>query len=120
MKNDNTMTIEELKKIAQQFVDERDWRQFHTPKNLAINISVEANELLEKFIWMECKESVCEITKNKQDIADEAADVLFSLLAFCNVAQLDLTTAFLKKMEQNRQKYPIEKSKGRWTKYDKL
>ena len=118
--NDQNSTIKDLKNIAKQLVDDRDWNQFHTPKDLSMNLSVEANELLEKFLWITSKDSFDEIDKNRQEIEDEVGDVLFSIFRFCSVANIDATAAFLQKIEKIKQKYPIEKSKGRHDKYTKL
>ncbi|MFA5999021.1 MAG: nucleotide pyrophosphohydrolase [Candidatus Babeliales bacterium] len=118
--NDQKTTIKDLKNIAKELVDERDWNQFHTPKDLSMNLSVEANELLEKFLWITSKASFEEIDKNRQEIEDEVGDVLFSILQFCTVSNIDVTAAFLQKVEKIKQKYPIEKSKGRHDKYTKL
>jgi NTP pyrophosphatase (non-canonical NTP hydrolase) len=107
------MKIKELQKLIASFRDERDWRQFHTPKNLAVSISIEAAELLEHFQWSDkCK--------NKKEIAYEMADVLAYLLLLADECDIDLEKAFLEKMKINEKKYPIEKSKGKSTKYTEL
>lgn len=118
--NDNQTTIEYLKNIATELVLERDWTQFHTPKDLSMNLSVEANELLEKFLWIKSAESFQEAVKNKNEIQDEVGDVIFSILRFCAITNIDATQAFIQKIEKIKKKYPIEKAKGRHTKYDKL
>lgn len=118
--DDSNTSLETLKKIATQLVDEREWNQFHTPKDLSMNLSVEANELLEKFLWITSKASFEEIEKNKQEIQDEIGDIIFSIVRFCSVANIDATFAFLQKIEKIKQKYPVEKSKGIHTKYNKL
>lgn len=118
--NDQKTTLCELKDIAQKLVDERDWHQFHTPKDLSMNLSVEANELLEKFLWITSKASFDEIEKNKAEIEDEVGDIIFSIVRFCSVANIDATQAFVQKIEKIKKKYPVEKSKGVHTKYNKL
>ena len=118
--NDTTTTVAQLKKIVSDFVQERDWQQFHSPKNLSMGIVGEATELMEKFFWMSLQESYASVTDNRQEIEDEAADVLFMLLAFCNASSIDIAAAFEKKVAQTKQKYPVEKSKGVYTKNDKL
>jgi dCTP diphosphatase len=118
--SDNTATVAQLKKIADQFIEGRDWKQYHSPKNLSMNISLEANELMEKFLWLTTQESVAEIDKNRQEIADEVADILFSLLCFANVTGIDLSLSFESKLEKIATKYPMDKSKGKREKYDKL
>ncbi|MCX5924477.1 MAG: nucleotide pyrophosphohydrolase [Candidatus Dependentiae bacterium] len=118
--NDQNTNLENLKNIATELVQQRDWNQFHTPKDLSMNLSVEANELLEKFLWITSKASFEEIDKNRQEIEDEVGDVLFSILRFCSVSNIDTTAAFLQKIEKIKLKYPIEKAKGRHDKYTKL
>jgi len=118
-KNDQTTTISDLKKLVQDFRDERDWKQFHTPKNLAQAISVEANELLEEFLWKTDQE-IDLLLKNPESrckVADELSDIMAFCFNFLNVTGIDLTQAMHKKIAQNREKYPIEKSKGNATKY---
>ncbi len=118
--NDQKYTLQELKEIATQLVEERDWQQFHTPKDLSMNLSVESNELLEKFLWITSKDSFEEINKNRSEIEDEVGDILFSILRFCAVSNIDIASSFVRKIEKIKQKYPIEKSKGRHDKYTKL
>ena len=117
--NDIKTTIQELKEVATKLVSERDWQQFHTPKDLSMNLSVEANELLEKFLWISSVSSFEEINKNRTEIEDEVGDILFSILRFCAVSNIDATTAFIKKIEKIKQKYPVEKVKGNYQKYTK-
>lgn len=118
--NDSTTTLQEIKEIATNLVAEREWQQFHTPKDLSMNLSVEANELLEKFLWITSKDSFAETENNRQEIEDEIGDILFSIVRFCSVANVDATKAFLQKIEKIKQKYPVEKSKGKHEKYNKL
>ncbi|MBV8661033.1 MAG: nucleotide pyrophosphohydrolase [Candidatus Dependentiae bacterium] len=118
--NDTTATFQELKNLISQVTQERDWTQFHSPKNVAVDISIEAAELLEKFIWMKEEDSFQAVEKNRQEIEDEAADVLYGILAFANAAKIDISSAFIRKLEEIKAKYPIEKAKGVYTKYNKL
>jgi NTP pyrophosphatase (non-canonical NTP hydrolase) len=118
--NDQKTTLSELKIVAQELVKERDWQQFHNPKDLSMNLSVEANELLEKFLWITSESSFEEINKNRTEIEDEVGDILFSILRFCSVSNIDAVTAFVKKIEKIKLKYPVEKSKGKYQKYTKL
>ena len=119
-KKDQITTIQDLKIIAQKFRDERDWQQFHTPKDLSMYIAIEAAELMEKFVWLSTQDSLLEIEKNSQEIKDEMADVFICLVHFCNTANIDMSSAFEKKLKEIAAKYPIEKSKGKSTKYDKF
>lgn len=118
--NDTQTTLEQLKKQIKQFVDERDWNQFHSPKNLAMYLSIEANELLEQFAWMDNAESFAALKTKREAIEDECADVLIVLAAFANACNIDLADVFAKKLEKTKQKYPIAKAKGRYTKYTEL
>jgi NTP pyrophosphatase (non-canonical NTP hydrolase) len=109
-----------LTKISQkaiQFRDERDWKQFHNPKNLAEAISIESGELLEKFLWMTTNESVSPEVHKVGEIKEEIADILIFLIYLCNSLNIDLSEAVEEKIEINRKKYPIEKARGSHKKY---
>lgn len=119
---DHQTNIQELKNKVQKFCEERDWDQFHNPKDLAIGLITEASELLEHFRY-KSDEEMKEIMKNPkkfQEVSEEAADILYMLLRFCQMNNIDLTTAFNKKLEKNYEKYPIEKSKGSNKKYNEF
>ncbi|RLI76388.1 nucleotide pyrophosphohydrolase [Archaeoglobales archaeon] len=112
--------MKELIKRVAKFRDERDWREFHTPKNLAISLVIEASELLEIFQWT-FDEELDDIVKLKRDkIEEEIADVLVYLLLLADVLKIDLEQAFFKKMEKNEQRYPVEKARGKANKYTEL
>ena len=100
-----------------KFRDDRDWKQFHNPKDLAISISLEAAELLEIFQWSGT-DVVCADKKDK--IAEELADVLVYCTLMADACGLDMDEIVQKKMEQNNNKYPVEKAKGKSDKYSKL
>lgn len=117
---DAKLTLQQLKDISDKFVQERDWGQYHSPKNLSMDISIEAAELMEKFLWLTTEESYEELEKNRQEISDELADVFFGILRFASVAKIDLASAFKHKLEQVGKKYPVEKAKGKREKYTKL
>jgi dCTP diphosphatase len=111
------------KKIAeelQKFATERDWDQFHTPKNLATSISVESAELLELFQWTRGQKDWKEIeeVEVKEKIENELADILLYLIRFSDLAKIDLEKVALRKIALNAQKYPIEKSKSSDKKYN--
>ena len=107
----------ELRRIMRQFADERDWGKFHTPKNLAIALSVEASELLEPFQWLENGKRE-ELGEEKfAAVRDEMADVLAYLVHLADRLDVDLYQALLAKMERNRLKYPAEKVRGDARKY---
>lgn len=117
---DSTVTIQQLKDQAAQFVYERDWGQFHNPKNLSMAIAAEAAELLEKFLWLDGQASQAEIEKNRQEIEDELADIVIAALMFANGAKIDVARAIAYKMQEIAAKYPVEKAKGRSDKYTNL
>jgi dCTP diphosphatase len=115
--NDNTTTINDLKIIVKRYSEDRDWQQYYSPKNVSMQICAEAAELLELFLWVDSKESFAELEKNREAIAHEVADITYGLINFCNTANIDLASAFEKKLILNAQKYPIEKAKGNRSKY---
>lgn len=118
-KIDASTTIQDLKKEATIFTEERDWQKFHSPQALAMNISIEAAELLELFIWKD-QQKINDLLSNnakfKKDIEDELGDVLLSCLCFANTLDIDIATTFLDKLQRTKLKYPIEKWKGIATK----
>lgn len=119
---DKKANIAEFQEKIKKFCEARDWDQFHNAKDLAIGISTESSELLEHFLWKSPKE-VEELFKSehkKQEISEEMADVLYFLLRLAQRYDIDLTTAFDKKMEKNDKKYPVEKAKGSNKKYTEL
>ena len=95
-----------------QFRNERDWEQFHTPKNLAVSVSVEAGELLELFQWGE--------SAPKDEVSKEVADVFIYLILLCHDLGIDLLESVRLKMEENRRKYPVSLAKGKATKWTNL
>ncbi|SVC94675.1 uncharacterized protein METZ01_LOCUS347529 [marine metagenome] len=111
---DNKTTLDELKSIVESFVDERDWQQFHNPKNLTMALSVETAELMELFQWLSLDQAreVMKVGDVRENAIDEIADILIYTLAFCNRNKIDITDAIKKKMEKNIQKYPADKFKG--------
>ena len=113
---DTTTTLAALKDAMRQFVTERDWEQFHSPKNLAMGLSVEAAELMEHFLWID-NEASRQVVQDKAErgaVADEMADVACYLLALSNTLGIDLSEAILGKLEKNAQKYPVDKFRGRY------
>ncbi len=113
---DCTSTMGSLKDAMRRFVAERDWEQFHSPKNLVMGLAVETAELMEHFLWMDNDASrrVVDNSAELGEIADEMADVACYLLALANTLNLDLSDAILGKLEKNAQKYPAEKYKGKY------
>ncbi|MEC0227357.1 nucleotide pyrophosphohydrolase [Paenibacillus alba] len=102
-----------IKKII-EFRDERDWKQFHNPKDLAISLTLEASELLENFQWKDSSEA---LKQNMEQIKDELADVLIYSLMIAHDLEIDIESAILNKIDKNAKKYPVEKSKGTAKKY---
>jgi NTP pyrophosphatase (non-canonical NTP hydrolase) len=101
-KNDDDTTVQELKALIIQFSEERGWERHHTPKNLAISISLEANELLEHFQWDEYQKN------DKEELESELADILAYLLNFAAVLDIDISSAFKQKLKKAAKKYPVE------------
>lgn len=100
--------------------DEREWGQFHTPKELAISLCVEAGELLALMQWKSGDDLAAAVAARRADIQDEMADVLHSLLLLADNLQIDLPQALAEKLRKDAAKYPIDKSKGKATKYTEL
>lgn len=119
MKDEET-TIKNLQDMIGEFCDEREWGQFHNPKDLAIGISTEAAELLEIFRFKDESQSTDALTDPaiRERISDELADVLYFTLRFSQMNGMDLSEALSKKMEKNKIKYPVETSRGCNKKYN--
>jgi len=117
---DTTTTIESLKELVDEFVKERDWRQFHSPKNMSMALAAEAAELMELYLWCESSESKNVTTEKQEAVSDEIADILYWVLHFSSETGIDLSKALQKKMIKTGKKYPIEKCKGRPCKYTEL
>jgi NTP pyrophosphatase (non-canonical NTP hydrolase) len=113
---DNETTVAELRLLMARFVAERDWEQFHSPKNLSMALAIEVGELMEHFQWISMSESrlIADNPAAKQEVAAEMADILCYLLGLANCLDVDLSTAMREKMIRNRQKYPVEKYRGRF------
>ncbi len=116
---DKKVTIEELKEEVHKFNVERDWDQFHNPKDMAVNISLEAAELLEPFVYKSEKQME-EIMNGKKraDVQDELADVFWAVLMFAERSNIDLSDALRQKMKKSALKYPAEKVRGSNKKYN--
>jgi dCTP diphosphatase len=117
---DQADRLEALRTQLRAFVAERDWDQFHTPKNLAMALVGEAGELVEHFQWLTPEESANLSAESRAEVELEIADVLLFLLRLCDKLEVDPLAAAEQKLALNRQKYPVEKARGRATKYDKL
>ncbi|MDD6785941.1 MAG: nucleotide pyrophosphohydrolase [Eggerthellales bacterium] len=111
------MTYEELQAKVLAFRDERDWAQFHNPKDLAISISLEAAELLECFQWSGAD---VDAAKKREQMAEELADVMNYCILMADTLDIDLLEAVSAKIEKNAAKYPVDKAKGSSAKYNEL
>ena len=114
--------MDELVKAVLAFRDERDWKQFHNPKDLAISITLEAAELLEHFQWKTAGEveAFLAAEENRRRLGAEMADILILLVSLADAAGLDLLEAAWAKLRENAAKYPVERVKGSAKKYDEL
>ena len=112
-----TKTITELTLALRQFASERDWEQFHSPKNLVMALSVEVSELMEHFQWLTEGQSRSLTEENKEEIKDEIGDSLIYLVRLADQLEINLGDAAWSKLAKNREKYPVSLSKGRSTKY---
>lgn len=113
---DEKTTVHELKAMVGRFVRERDWEQFHTPKNLSMGMAVETAELMELFQWHDAAGSVALMrqTRARRAAAEELADVLIYCLAFANRTGIDIAQAITSKLSKNRRKYPVRAYRGRF------
>ena len=117
-KHADTLAI--LRARMAEFAAERDWDQFHNPKNLAMALAGEVGEVLEHFQWLTFEQARNLPAETRAEVALECADVLLFLLRLCDKLDIDLAAAAEKKLALNANKYPVEKSRGKATKYDKL
>ena len=112
------MDISKIQNQLEKFAIERDWEQFHTPKNLAMALSVETSELVEIFQWLKAEESNNPNQKQIEAINAEVADIAMYLLRFCSILEIDLEKAIEDKLVKNAEKYPVNLSKGNARKYN--
>ena len=114
--SDSTTTVEQLRLLVRQFVDERDWQQFHSPKNLTMALAVEAAELMEHFQWIDIETSrrLPDDDDKLAAVGEELADVMSYTLALADQLGIDLAETVRAKMIKNAEKYPVEKYRGRY------
>lgn len=114
--NDQKSTVADLKALLTKFVSDRDWDQFHSPKNLSMSLAIEVAELMEHFQWLtvEASREIVHDPAHRENISDELADCLSYILAMANTANIDLAAALESKMKKNEQKYPADKARGRY------
>ena len=113
---DNRETVAELRQLVDRFVQERNWTQFHNPKNLSMALAIEAGELMEHFQWLDLDESraVAQDSARLAAVAEELADVVCYALAMANELNLDVADSLRAKMIKNAEKYPAAEFRGRW------
>ena len=115
------MSITELQQKVAHFMDEREWGQFHSPKNVSMAIATEAAELMEIFRWMTEEQSWQALKgEYRKDIEHEIADIAIAVLNFCNRADIDISRVINEKLMLAAKKYPVEKAKGNIRKYTEL
>ncbi|HYE59680.1 MAG TPA: nucleotide pyrophosphohydrolase [Candidatus Kapabacteria bacterium] len=109
--------IQTLTEAILAFRDERDWKQFHTPKDMALSLCLEAAEVLEHFQWKNGEEMERYVRDHAEEIGDELSDVLFWVLLMSHDLHIDIAEAFRQKLEKTKKKYPVDKAKGKAGKY---
>jgi NTP pyrophosphatase (non-canonical NTP hydrolase) len=116
METDRNTTVGALRRAVAGFVDARDWRPFHSPKNLSMSIAIEASELMEHFQWLTNEEALraCADPNVQAAVGDELADIVIYCLSLSNVLDLDLSSAVLQKLQANEHRYPADEFKGRF------
>ena len=121
-KTDKKITIAQIKKELENFSKKRDWKKYHTPKDLAISISIEAGELLETFQWLTDEEitQVLNDPKKFHQIKSELADVFAYAFTLSNRLDIDVSEAIFDKINENEKKYPVDKIKGKYKKYSEI
>ena len=112
------INVDALKKSIEEFANDRDWEQFHTPKNLACALSVESAELLEIFQWMSEEEQKNISDEKKEAISEELSDILTYVVRLAGVMNINLSNSIEKKVKKNAKKYPAELVRGSSKKYD--
>jgi dCTP diphosphatase len=116
MGTDDHTTVTALRQAVATFVNGRDWRPFHTPKNLSMSIAIEAAELMEHFQWLTPEQAQAAVTDpgERSDVADELADVVIYCLSLSNALDLDISSAVLGKLHVNEHRYPADEFRGRF------
>jgi dCTP diphosphatase len=116
MQLDAQTTVGALRQAVAAFVDARDWQPFHSPKNLAMSIAIEAAELMEHFQWLTAEQARASVKEpnERAAVADELADILIYCLSLSNALDLDVSSAVLGKLETNERRYPADEFRGRF------
>jgi len=113
-------SLDALRLKLREFASERDWEQFHTPKNLAMALSVEASEIVEHFQWLTAKESQELDKETLEKVAEEIGDVINYVVSLADILEIDPSDAAFQKIATNARKYPVDRSKGNARKYTEL
>lgn len=113
-------SLDALREALRAFAAEREWAQFHTPKNLAMALSGEAGEVIEHFQWLTAEQSADLTPEARAAVALELADVLMYLVRLADVLDVDLVAAAQRKLALNAERYPVERARGRSDKYDRI
>lgn len=112
--------LTELQKLVIKFRDDRDWKQFHNPKDLALSLVLESAEFMEHFQWKSDKEIKKHLETDKSEVSEELADVFYWVLLIANDLDIDIDAALKDKIKKNDRKYPVNKAKGTHKKYTEL
>ena len=112
--------ITELTAAVLEFRDARDWKQFHNHKDMALSLMLEAAEVAEHFQWKDQDETAVYLESQRDRLGEELADVLYWTLLLAHDSGIDLAQAFAVKLRKNQEKYPVDKARGKHTKYDRL
>lgn len=112
--------INDVVKRIIKFRDDRDWKKFHNPKDVALSLVLESCELLEHFQWKDKEELDDYVKGHKDEISDELADILYWVLLMSHDLEIDILDALDRKIKKNEKKYPVEKARGKHTKYSRL
>jgi NTP pyrophosphatase (non-canonical NTP hydrolase) len=118
--SDATTTVAELRQIIADFVAERDWSQFHSPKNVSMALAIEAAELMEHFQWLttDASRKLANDPTKLAEVGEELADVIGYSFALANELGIDVSSAIRAKMVKNVQKYPADEFRGRYSRED--
>jgi NTP pyrophosphatase (non-canonical NTP hydrolase) len=112
--------LRKITKIIRKFRDEREWKQFHNPKDMALSLVLEAGEVMEHFQWKNELEVDKYLRTNKSLVAEELADVFYWVLLMSSDLGIDIKKSIIQKIDKNKEKYPVRRAKGNNTKYNKL
>jgi NTP pyrophosphatase (non-canonical NTP hydrolase) len=116
----NTNPLEEITAAIVKFRDQRNWKQYHNPKDLALSLVLESAEVMEHFQWKSKEEMDAHVKTHKKEISAELADVFYWVMLMCHDLNIDIVKASKLKMKENAKKYPVAKAKGKHDKYTSL